>query len=109
MPRFDKSKRYVNKAGRTFGKGVWLDDDGATILENSMYLGLDANRERTGYRTKAYDIPYGTKEIRVKPKGTTLPFNVSVNALDSIAKYAGVTGTPIQTALGLPYQETTFW
>lgn len=31
-----------------------------------------------------------------------------VNALDSVAKYAGMTGTPIQTALGLPYQETTF-
>ena len=78
------------------------------FLENRMYTYLDANRERVGYRTRPYDIPYGDKEIKVKPKGTTLPFNISVNALDSVAKYAGVTGTPIQTALGLPYQETAF-
>jgi len=80
----------------------------STILENAMYSNLDANRERTGYRTKIYDIPYGTREIKVKPKDTTLPFTISVNALDSVAKYAGATGTPIETALGLPYHETVF-
>lgn len=112
-----EGKIYSQKESKTFGVKNKLvprklntssTSQKSTILENTMYMGLDGNRERTGYRTKAYDIPYGTKEIRVKPKGTTLPFNVSVNALDSVAKYAGVTGTPIQTALGLPYQETAF-
>lgn len=77
-------------------------------LENRMYSMIDGYRERVGYRTKNYDIPYGNREIKVKPKGTTLPLNISVNALDSVAKYAGMTGTPIETALGLPMQETTF-
>ena len=77
-------------------------------LENNMFSMIDAYRERVGYRTKPYDIPYGTREIKVQPKGTTLPLNISVNALDSVAKYAGITGTPIETALGLPMQETTF-
>ncbi len=77
-------------------------------LENKMYTGIDGYRERVGYRTKEYDIPYGDSEIKVQPKGSTIPINISVNALDSVAKYAGVTGTPIETALGLPMQETGF-
>lgn len=77
-------------------------------LENQMYTIIDADRSRVGYRTKDYDIPYGDREIKVKPKGSTIPMNISVNALDSVAKYAGLTGTPIQTALGLAMQETAF-
>lgn len=80
----------------------------STALENEMYTYLDGHRNRVGYRTKAYDIPYGEREIKVLPKGSTLSTKISVNALDSIAKYAGITGTPIKAAIGLPYQETTF-
>lgn len=80
----------------------------STALENEMYTYLDGHRNRVGYRTKAYDIPYGEREIKVSPKGSTLSTKISVNALDSIAKYAGITGTPIKAAIGLPYQETTF-
>lgn len=80
----------------------------STSLENKMYRKLDQYRTRVGFRTKDYDIPYGSREIRVLPKGSTLPINISVNALDSVAKYAGVTGLPIEEALGLPMQETVF-
>lgn len=77
-------------------------------LENQMYTYLDGNRQRVNYRTKPFDIPYGNKEIKVKPKGSTIPVTISINALDSVAKYAGITGTPIETALGLAMQETGF-
>ena len=49
MPIFDRSKRYVNKAGHTFGKGVWLDDDGTLIKTG---FGYKVNR---GSRSK-WDI-----------------------------------------------------
>lgn len=86
---------------------------GSTKLENKMYYRIKANKERTEHRTDPYDIPYGERELRVVPrpsraKDNPVPMRVSVNALDSLAKYAGVTNTPIETALGLAYQETNF-
>ena len=31
MPRFDRNKRYVNRKGQRFGKGVWYDDNGKIL------------------------------------------------------------------------------
>jgi hypothetical protein len=31
MPIFDKSKRYSNKKGQKFGKGVWIREDGTVL------------------------------------------------------------------------------
>lgn len=42
MPIFDKSRRYVNKVGHTFGKGVWVDDDGTLIKTG---FGYKVNRD----------------------------------------------------------------
>lgn len=51
-----------------------------------------------------YAIPYLTeKEIKVPGVG-----RVSTNALDSLAKYAAITETPLSDALGLAAQETAF-
>lgn len=51
-----------------------------------------------------YAIPYLTeKEIKVPGVG-----RVSTNALDSLAKYAAITDTPLSDALGLAAQETAF-
>ena len=77
-------------------------------LENRMYTKLDEFGARTGYRTKSYDIPYGDRTITVRPVGSPFSTELSVNALDTIAKYAGITGTTIQTAVGLPWHETKF-
>ena len=77
-------------------------------LENRMYTKLDEFGARTGYRTKSYNIPYGDRTITVRPVGSPFSTELSVNALDTVAKYAGITGTPIQTALGLPWHETKF-
>lgn len=75
-------------------------------LENQMYTALDRNRVRNNYRTKPFDVPYGDRTIKIRV-GKNAPLQeVSVNALDTIAKYAGVTNTPIQTAIGLSQQET---
>ena len=32
MPKFNKSKRYKDKNGHTFGKGVWYDDNGLLMM-----------------------------------------------------------------------------
>ena len=37
MPKFDKSKRYKDKNGHTFGKGVWYDDNGKMIRPGIGY------------------------------------------------------------------------
>lgn len=51
-----------------------------------------------------YAIPYlEEKEIKVPGVG-----RVSTNALDSLAKYAAITDTPLSDALGLAAQETAF-
>lgn len=77
-------------------------------LENGMYTQVDRRRKMSNYRTKPYDIPYGDRILKIKPKGATIYTTIPVNALDSLAKYAGITKTPIQTALGLAMQETNF-
>lgn len=74
--------------------------------EDKMRAFMNIDRRRNNYRTRDYDIPYGLRTVDVRlRKGAPLK-SISVNALDSVAKYAGITGTPIQTALGLPTQET---
>lgn len=56
-----------------------------------------------------YSIPYiEEKVVRPRPRGSTLRLNISTNALDSIAKYAGRTDLGIVPAIGLAYKETTF-
>lgn len=42
MPRFDKTKRYKNKKGQTFGKGIWLDNSGNIIYPG---IGYEVNRK----------------------------------------------------------------
>lgn len=77
----------------------------STNIENRLHDELYKYRKRNNFRTKPYDIPYGNRTIEVREKDAALA-RLSVNALDSIAKYAGITKTPIITALGLPRQET---
>jgi len=74
--------------------------------EDKMRTLMDADRRRNNYRTKNYDIPYGLRAIEVRSSKNAPLKSISVNALDSVAKYAGITGTPIEVALGLPTQET---
>lgn len=42
MPRFDKTKRYINIKGQTFGKGIWLDNSGNIIYPG---IGYEVNRK----------------------------------------------------------------
>jgi|GEM_PF-3476073 len=82
--------------------------DRSTELENNSYYDFKANLDSVNHRTDPFVIPYGDRTITIRKKGSPLKQEVSVNALDSLAKYSGITGTPIQTALGLSDQETGF-
>lgn len=57
MPRFDTKKRYVNKKGQKFGKGVWLSDTGSVLNPGESYDRDDTNKTITQYNTD------GTKTI----------------------------------------------
>ena len=96
----DKTKNVESKIiGRIPNKSISRIK--SQKLENEMYTDLDADRNRVNYRTRPFDIPYGDREIIIKPRGDSYERSLSVNALDSLAKYAGITGIPIQDALGL--------
>jgi len=88
--------------------GRLRDNDSPTaeateILENRMNTMVydGANHRRPNMR---YAIPYlQDKEIKVGGVG-----RVPTNALDSLAKYAGIVDVPLEEALGLAAQETGF-
>lgn len=68
-------------------------------MNNQIYRGKEGRKPNMPYA-----IPYlDEKEIKVKGVG-----RVSTNALDSLAKYAGIVGLPLEEALGLAAQETQF-
>jgi len=70
-----------------------------------MHYNLLNYLDRVNNRTRIFDIPYG-QEISIRPTDNRQSIGVSVNALDSIAKYAGKVNIPMQDALGLSYRET---
>lgn len=92
------------------------------ITENEMYEILDnkslyrkyANREvdlDQEYRKKSKEqtIPFiKDKYIRLSKAGDLTTAKLSTNMLDSLAKYGALAGIPIETAIGLAAQETTF-
>lgn len=92
------------------------------ITEDEMYKTLD---NRGLYRKYANRVAELYQEYRKKSKEQTIPFikdkyirlskagdlttaKLSTNMLDSLAKYGALAGIPIETAIGLAAQETTF-
>lgn len=81
------------------------------FLENEMYNYIQDRQNlrisKGGDKTWSYAIPY-LKEKEIKLTGTNghNGWKVSTNALDSIAKYAGMVGVDEVQAIGLPFQET---
>ena len=92
------------------------------ITENEMYEMLDNRNLYRKYSNRLDDL---YQEYRKKSKEQTIPFikdkyirlskagdlttaKLSTNMLDSIAKYGALAGVPIETAIGLAAQETTF-
>lgn len=58
---------------------------------------------------KKYDIPFiPEKEITLTNAGSMTGSKISTNLLDSIYKYSKEANLPLQEAIGLPAQETTF-
>ena len=77
--------------------------EASTKLEDQMNRWVYSTNGKRGPNPD-YVIPYlKDKEIKVKGVG-----RVPTNALDSIAKYAGIKGLPLYEALGLAAQETAF-
>lgn len=67
MPiHFDKSKRYINKNGHQFGKGVWIDDKGKLMHpgesykedskdgKEKVYVTYNSDGTRTVYNTEEW-------------------------------------------------------
>ena len=60
-------------------------------------------------RSEKEKIPFiKDKQIQLTNAGKLTGAKLSTNMLDSIAKYGAITGVPIQTAIGLAGQESTF-
>lgn len=49
-PRFDKSKRYINKYGKKIGKGVWYNEDG-TMIKPGWGVPNSSKKTVTQYNT----------------------------------------------------------
>lgn len=64
MPKFYKNRRYVNKKGQQFGKGVWVDDFGNIIYpgQSRMVGGSRETRTVTQYNSDGTKTVYPWEE-----------------------------------------------
>ena len=136
-PVFDRSKRYVDKKGKKFGKGVWLgynrvispgwgdfDRKKRTVTQyntdgtKTVFSWKDWQDKKTKeheYKVlqndRKYAIPYiPEKKMTItidNPKKGSKGITLSENVLDSIAVNAKKAGLPFSTALGIAAQEST--
>lgn len=132
MGWFDKlfgSKEGTKGRGKQSGKpyvyknGKWILDvsrkqnntsptqDYSQFLEDEMFKYIidrqNLRVSKGGSTTWKYAIPYlKEKEIILTGTKDHQGMKISTNALDSIAKYAGMVGVDKIQALGLPFQET---
>lgn len=125
-PKYKEGQKGIDIKGRpiVYKNGKWYIDnqrkrnntsptaEKSQQLENYMHaLIIKGQRKRSEHGAKQsweYAIPYiQSKEIKLSGTQSHNGFRVPTNALDSIAKYAGMEQVPIQTALGLPFQETS--
>lgn len=77
MPRFDKSKRYKNKSGQRFGKGVWYDDNGKMLAPGWGEFSRD-HRTVTQYNTDGTKTTFSWEDW-VKKNGTDHELRVLQN------------------------------
>lgn len=124
-PKYKEGQKGVDKTGKPiiFIKGKWYIDHSrkkdntsktsveSQYLEDKMHENIIARQKQRNAKgasqTWKYAIPYiEDKEITLSGTKNHNGLKVTTNQLDSVAKYAKLTGTPIITALGLPFQET---
>jgi len=91
---------------RAAGIPVRIRNNTSRTAEQSQHLeNVFAQRIAENHNgTVGYAIPWGDEVIKVDNLGTSIP----TNALDSLAKYAGMAGIPLKEAVGLAFQETRF-
>lgn len=100
------SQQYNDKGKDSYIFKRRYPNDGPTQKESEFYEDSTARRINSTRKliNHDYDIPYiDSLEITVPGVG-----RVSSNALDTMAKYAFITNTPLRTAIGLPAQESAF-
>lgn len=97
------ASRKRNNISPTAKKSQQLEDK-----MHSLILGEQKRRSQNGVsQSWPYAIPYILdSEVQLTGTKSHNGLRIPTNALDSVAKYAGMEQVPIQTALGLPFQET---
>lgn len=124
--KYKEGQKGVDKTGKPliYRNGKWYLDtsrkqnntsktaERSQYMENEMHksvMGRQNLRIKKGVSTSwKYAIPYiKDKEIKISGTKSFNGLRVPTNALDSLAKYAQATKTPIEIALGLAFQETT--
>ena len=103
-------RKQLNKTNRSNGRKRNNDTEGTTesgIEKKELAQRVEDMMRRDlkiKYPNASQTIPYiDSLEIHVPGIG-----RVSTNALDTLAKYAAITSTPLYQALGLSAQETNF-
>lgn len=112
---FDKLRKYRNFSTEDYP--IYYDElqdlqDQRAKLKNEYQKHKEYQDQLTRRReqiAKQYNVPYiKEKEITLSNAGSMTGAKLTTNLLDSIYKYANKVGLPLEEAVGLPAQETTF-
>lgn len=115
-----QNHKYKKDFGYTIytkdGYAIDYDNDGREIYRRTgtTVFGLYRKKENNLYdqqNKKSYSqsIPFiKDKQITLTNAGKLTGAKLSTNMLDSLAKYGAIVGLPVQSAIGLAGQESTF-